>query len=102
MDCKTFEIRDHATFIPVMCIKMVPGNEADRYLMRRTGWLEDHIVMWKLSGDKIHMDWFNGRTERIAFEHICGHWSTLESGAVIDVEFIAGETKQCKISERSS
>ena len=35
-----------------------------------------------------------------AHDHIVKNWVTLEDGDVIDVEFILGETKVKKVSER--
>gem|GEM_PF-2943358 len=40
------------------------------------------------------------RTYREAHKYIKQNWGILESGDVIDVEFILGETDTCKISER--
>ena len=38
MEAKLFEIRDVATFIPVLAIKLEPESEADRYLLGRAGY----------------------------------------------------------------
>lgn len=38
MIAKTFEVRDKATFIPVLAVKLEPGCEADRYLFGRAGY----------------------------------------------------------------
>ena len=35
MEVKCLEIRDDGTFIPVICVRPVPDNEAQRYLLRR-------------------------------------------------------------------
>ena len=37
MILKAIEIRDAATFIPAVAIKMEPANEEQRYLMARVG-----------------------------------------------------------------
>jgi hypothetical protein len=41
MEIKCLEIRDQNTFLPVICIRPVPDNEAQRYLMRRDGYRGD-------------------------------------------------------------
>ena len=37
MKIKAVEIRDKATFIPAIAIKMEPENEGQRYLLARCG-----------------------------------------------------------------
>jgi hypothetical protein len=41
MEIKCLELRDSMTFIPVICIRLVPENEAQRYLLRRDGYRGD-------------------------------------------------------------
>ncbi len=38
MIAKTVEIRDRATFIPALAIKLVPVTDQDRYLLGRAGY----------------------------------------------------------------
>lgn len=45
-------------------------------------------------------NWSNARTMHVAHEYLKEHFDDLESGAVIDVEFILGETETPKRSER--
>lgn len=112
MKVKLFEIRDRATFIPVICIKLSIDNDdvkqviKEDYLLKRAGYGNDperYVLMTRLSGDGMcNYDIYawGGRTYLIAHEHIIEYWDTLVSGDVIDVEFILGETKEIKISER--
>lgn len=110
MTTKLFELRDRATFIPVAVIKIDPANEAERYLLRRAGYNtlpSDLVIMVGLCGGIGQAtcdphDWTaNGtRTRFVAHEYIAIHFDDLETGAVIDVEFLVGETKEAKISER--
>jgi hypothetical protein len=107
METKTFEIRDRATFIPCMAIKMVSeGNMRDRYLLRRAGY-EDRdggrpliflIHLNSHTGRYSPFDWGN-RTMVEAHRFIADHFDDLTTGEVIDVEFILGETKKKKVSE---
>lgn len=114
MIAKTFEVRDSGTFIPVMAVKMEPGNEADRYLMARAGFgrtpeeQAGYVTLLRIAGGvgtatSDPHEWpGNSRTIPWAHRHIYENWDKLESGAVVDVEFILGETPQPKRSERET
>jgi hypothetical protein len=109
MIAKTFELRDRATFVPVLAVKLDPGNDADRYLLARAGFApgETYVVMCGMSGgtDKATSDpydWGDNRTRHFGHQQIIEHFDALESGAVIDVEFILGETQKPKESESVS
>jgi hypothetical protein len=107
MQVKCLELRDAATFIPVICIRPLPGdNEAQRYLLRRDGYScspDDNIIIMidaqcrGCAYDPYH--WREG-THRTAHLFIMENWNTLKDGDVIDCEFIRGKTAKPKISER--
>ena len=110
MEVKCLEIRDAGTFIPVICIRPVPDNEAQRYLLRRDGYRGDGnercIIMIDAqcrgcSYDPDHWP-HDGRTKPNAHNYIAEHWSELKDGDVIDVEFILGERGAPKVSERAT
>jgi len=104
---KLFEIRDKATFIIVACCRLLSTNSADHYLLNRAGVLptsEDlHTLMYTFSDGRSNLDpgCWNDRTYQTAHEYINKNWHELNSGDVIDIEFILGETKKPKISERN-
>lgn len=121
MDVKLFEIRDAATFIPAMAVRLRNRNEAEFYLLRRAGYsareiggpeetvgtlardLEPYVILCKLDGVEAQYDpfaWPNQRTMGYAHQDIIKHWDELKSGDVIDVEYLNGETKEPKVSER--
>lgn len=110
METKTFEIRDRATFIPCLAIKMVSqGNKRDRYLLRRAGY-EDRdggrpliflIHLNSKTGRYSPFEWGN-RTMVEAHRFIADHFDDLPTGDVIDVEFLLGETMEEKVSEEIS
>lgn len=115
MTAKTFELRDRSTYIAVLAVKLTPTNEADRYLLGRSGYgttperQSEYILMMGLAGgeDKCTCDphdWTrNGtRTRFLCHQHIIENWDNLESGAVIDVEFLLGESAAPKESERTA
>jgi hypothetical protein len=116
MITKAFELRDRGTFIPVIAIKMVPSAHtpdqpvAEAFLLRRAGFGFDDpcIVLCRMECSGVDRNatydafsWgVNPRTFHVAHLHLMENFDALESGAVIDVEFILGETEQPKISER--
>jgi len=108
METKTFEIRDRATFIPALAVKLrSDGNEEDKYVLRRAGLDRDgsyHVALFSLNAGYGFMDiykWPDGaRTFRVSHEYIEKHFDELETGSVIDVEFILGETTEIKKSEK--
>jgi hypothetical protein len=127
MITKAFEIRDRGTFIPVIAIKMVPAanwpagtreeesiservEETERYLLRRAGYGFDEpcvmLVRMDANGQVRQASYdpygWGERTFPVAHNYIIDHFDELESGAVIDVEFLLGESKEPKQSERVS
>ena len=107
MQIKLLEIRDRATFIPVFAISTLPANDGQRYLLRRAGYAPDShcILLARLDGyGNIFYDPYNwgDRTMATAHHYIEQHFQNLNDGDVVDVEFILGETKEPKISERET
>jgi hypothetical protein len=107
MEIKCLEIRDSMTFIPVICIRPVPTNSAQQYLLRRDGYSgsisESCIIMIDAQCRGVNYDpysWTRSRTHKIAHDHIAKNWHDLKDGDVVDVEFILGETSQPKHRER--
>lgn len=109
MTSKTFEVRDHATFMPALAVRLDPACEADRYLLARSGFGRDaasqgeYIVLYFLEAGGAEYDPFawpsSSRTRHVAHEYIRQNFEKLASGAVIDVEFIEGERTEPKVSE---
>jgi hypothetical protein len=110
MEVKALEIRDRNTFIPVICIRPVAANEAQRYLLRRDGYRADEsehcIIVIKAQCRGVSYDpynWADGaRTMKYAHHMIEESWAELQDGDVIDVEHYLGETPAPKISEREA
>lgn len=105
MKIKMLEIRDSHTFIPVMCIKVdLSTNEKASYLLNRMGFGGHFIpiILISLAREQAKCDCYswNDRTYKTAHTFIEENWDKLEDGDVIDVEFILGETKKMKKSER--
>lgn len=107
MIVKTLEIRDSATFMPVIAIKPIADNEGQRYLLRRDGYDagpdEQCVILIKPQCDGVAYDpyhWIGARTMQVAHIYIAENWDTLHDGDVVDIQFILGETAMSKISER--
>ena len=100
------ELRDRATFIPIVAIDMNPSSEVQRYLLRRAGYACDNVPIIMLlradSGGKSHYDPYvwGDRTFHVAHLYVQENWETLKDGDVIDVEYILKESPIKKASER--
>jgi len=119
---KLFEIRDKGTFMPVMAVRLVPTAQSanfdrehwllrragygDAQLMTEPGFLEPYVILAKLDGVEAQYDPFlwgaHRRTLRAAHLHIIEKWWELNSGDLIDVQFILGETPEPKKSEQGA
>lgn len=114
MQTKLFEVRDRGTFIPVMAVKFDPmalptneQEERERFLLKRAGFNgSTYVSLTELADGSMqtHYDpfpWRKGGTRTLfeAHRHIEKNWEFLESGAVIDVEFLLGERQTPKLSE---
>jgi hypothetical protein len=110
MVIKIFEIRSPATLIVVMAIKLSAANEAERYLLSRSGYgrsnkdYETYIML-----QRIDMDTNCATTDpykqdiyelREAHLFIKKNFDILKNGAVIDIEYITGKTSKPKDAER--
>ena len=109
MTTKLLELRDRATFIPVLAVACQSPDSADeRYLLRRAGYVSEDpaypsIMLIDLHGGRrAECDSYawGDRTFQVAHQHIVKHWHELVSGDVVDVEHILGETTRAKASER--
>lgn len=108
MEVKCLEIRDSGTFIPVICLRPVPVNEEQRYLLRRDGYRGDVsepcVIMIDAQCRGVAYDPYDWkrdtRTKDTAHHFIRKNWHELRDGDVIDVQHVLGETPTKKVSER--
>jgi hypothetical protein len=103
MQVKMFEIRDRATFLPVIAIHLDFDNEVEQWLLSRIGFGTAMKYVLLIKGDECEYDpyvWTSRRTLRTAHLFIRDNFEILETGSVIDVEFILNESPEPKISER--
>jgi len=110
MEVKVFEVRDRAIFIPALAVRLTPKSEAERYLIARAGYGDRpdeqgrYVLVAKLHEGTTKItydpfDWNNPYTMPNAHRYIIEHFDELESGEVVDVEYILGESDKPKISE---
>ena len=105
MKTKMFEVRDSGTYIPVLAIEILAGDDAEKYMLNRAGYDPycSAIVVMKIEDVEAHYDvydWGVSRTMRETHKYIIENFDKLTSGDVIDVEFILGKTDRPKESER--
>lgn len=101
IEIKRLEIRDRATMIPALALRLT-GGPMDR-LLWKAGYGEHPLVMLiKLSDGQTSMydpySW-NDRTMRTAHLYMQDNWYDHVDGGVVDVEFILHETTEQKRSE---
>ena len=100
MKTKCIEIRDWATCIPVLAIKMEAANPIEAaFLWRRCGYPQDGstVVLMKLDSQEASYDpywWSDGRTMGNAHLWITAHWDEIKEGSVVDVRLILGEEQE--------
>ncbi len=106
MITKMFEVRDRATFIPVMATKMLGTNNENGYLVGRCGFGVEFplVTVTRFHPCESQYDpykWCDGsRTMFEAHQYIQKNFDALNDGDVVDVEYILGETSEPKKSER--
>ena len=106
MQSKYFEIRDRGTMIIARADKFTMDTPEEKAFLRKGGWSIDYpdVILTTLSGG-VHSEydpyqWMTGsRTIPDAHFYIRGHFDELPNYAVIDVEYINGETSNPKESE---
>lgn len=109
MEVKLFELRDEATHIPLLAVRMLPANLREQYILQRAGYhhFDTPLVMITAAYGGCRAEWdpyawgaWGSRTYRCAHEYITSNWAGLSSGDVVDVRFILGETTKPAESEQ--
>ena len=95
MQIKMLEIRDDATCIPVIAMKMQPDNGPQNRYLWRCGYPRDGhgVVVMKMQDQKATSDpdeW-GDRTMPPAHDYIIDNFDILNDGDVIDTRVILGE-----------
>ena len=121
MQVKLFEIRDEGTFFAVYAFRCRPAPPAlddrwarQQFLLARSGYGtgadSDCVMVGRLEGGAAHYDPYafphlygfprTSRTMALAVRYIIDNFDSLIDGAVVDVQFILGESAHPKVSER--
>lgn len=104
MQAKIIEVRDRATYIPVLAVKLDPSNSHERSMLRGAGFGErpwEYIPVTHLGRGHTQFhpaDW-GDRTMTTAHQYIIDNFDELGPYDVVDVENILGETVSPKKSE---
>ena len=101
METKLFELRDHGTFIPLLCIKPsdTNGTAFEAKMAWRYGYKNSRaVIVTHLSvpqrGCKNDWSEWGDRTYAVAHKHIEENWDTLKTGDLIDVRVLLGEAEK--------
>ena len=100
MELKLFELRDHGTFIPLLCIKPdSPGTPFEEKMAWRYGYKNSRAIIvthMSVPDRGCNNDWsaWGDRTFAVAHRHIEEHWDTLKTGDLIDVRVLLGEAEK--------
>ena len=108
MHTKLFEVRDRATFLPVLAVRLDRCNmklfNGERYLIGRCGYgSPGAVLLTALNGGRVaNCDPYawGDRTLTTAHRFIEYNFDELDSGAVVDVEYILQEKACAAESER--
>lgn len=113
-ETKLIEVRDEGTTIVCIAMKPTPTTEAEEWGWSRTGYgltpadQNAYVLLGPLGGGHglLTCDPFKHpgaptrRTLYAAHTWLKQNWSQVQSGDVVDVEFILGETEHPKRPER--
>lgn len=106
IEVKFFELRDSCTCISAMCVSGIAADiedDAERWLVERSGWNEDRFVyLTNLESAETHYDPYEWRCEpyRTCHEFIREHWDELKSGELIDARVLCGEQTSPVMTDR--
>lgn len=109
MNAKLFELRAKKTFIPLLAIRPEARTEQEAYLLQESGYgnRDNHrqyvfLTRLDLEDRKVTCDPYAWITHDMREAHLYleRKFDFLESGAVIDIEFLAGKTPAPKEPQR--
>jgi hypothetical protein len=107
MEVKLFEVRDVGTTMVVIGLRLGAQSQKESRMLSRCGFEKpsDYVLCGDLDGGKFAMTYDkydfcqDSRTKFVAFGYIQDHWDRLETGAVVDVEFVLNERSEPKAGE---
>ena len=103
METKLLEIRDIGTRIMVICTKLQGEDITEKTMLKSAGFspISRSILLVPMPSCKARYDPFElkDRTYFTAHRYIAYRWDKLQTGDVIDVEYILKETDKVKKAE---
>lgn len=114
METKLIEVRDIGTRVEVLAIRLGSTNEAEQFILASAGYgrgpwefstyvllidLNTPLRIW-LNSTECDMAHRMTRTYPITHKELEDHWDKYQSGDVLDVQFVLGETTEPKKSDR--
>ena len=98
MKTKLLEIRDRMTMIPAIAVQI---SGADGPLARAAGYGSACVLFGRADGPTMVYDPFHWRDRTMMQAHMWlrDHFDEVETGDVVDVEFLLGETSSPKVAE---
>lgn len=106
LESKVLEVRDIATHIDVLAIRMLAKNDIQNYYIHvrsgypRNGSCIGMVTLNNCAPGNVDPYAWGDRTYATAHNYIYDHFDELIDGDVVDVEFILGEKPTKKVSER--
>ena len=109
MESKLFEVRVRGTNIPVMATRLDASNDAEAYLLGRSGYGKErkswrgYIFLFPIEIDGLATtDPFKQEIHelQVAHRYVNQHFDDLEPGAVLDVDYIEGRREKPRKPDR--
>lgn len=108
MQAKLLEIRDRATCISALAVKLnriESSNDGEGFILGREGIIsESFIVLYSFSRNEGYIyptDWGSDtRTMLVVHQELVDNWDKYQTGDVIDVRYILGENEEPAESDR--
>lgn len=112
MEVKLIELRDSATFIPAIAIRLWRGRFEERlndpeshWLIGAAGYGSPCVLFGRLNGGEFTYDIFDrsgSRTWFNAHRWVEDHWDEIPDGGIVDVRVILGETDELPLATLSN
>ena len=109
LDAKLLEIRDRATCIAAIAVRInsaIPENDGEEFLLGQEGIIypSNFVLLYSFSRDNATLNTYNWgsdtRTMPVVHEELINNWDAYQSGDVIDVRYILKETDAPAESDR--
>jgi hypothetical protein len=109
VETKFVEIRDARTCIHAIAMKFGTVADQENWALRCMGFglspeeQNAYVLLYRVTDNSCHYDpckWGDSRTMLVSHRWLIDNWGLVTSGDVVDVEFLLGETRAAKTTER--